>query len=244
VQDPAASLDSRRWLRVFEGRAGQTLRLGGIPPGPRDRSPEVVAFLRIAAYCEQRGLPTLMQKSREARDPEAARCLAHHAREEANHARLLRAALEGERPFVPPGPIASTERFITKRRSLEGQILVTLVIEGFAVAMYDMIARALEPGRAAEALRSIVDDELGHRDFLAELLVKVVRQLPMREVRRLRRLRDRTILFLVVAHALGHRKYMRPLVGLSAATVRRTFLAQIERSLSVVPELAIAGRAP
>jgi hypothetical protein len=37
---------------------------------------------------------------------------------------------------------------------------------------------------------------------------------------------------------------MRPLVGLSAATVRRTFLAQIERSLSVVPELAIAGRAP
>jgi rubrerythrin len=243
MQDPVASLDSRGWLHVFESRAGQTLHLEGIPPGVRDRSPEVVAFLRIAAYCEARGLPTLMQKSREARDPEAARCLAHHAREEANHARLLRAALHGERPFVPPGPIASTERFITKRRSLEGQILVTLVIEGFAVALYDMISRALEPGRAAEALRSIVDDELGHRDFLAELLVKLIRRLPPREVRRLRRLRNRTLLFLVVAHTLGHRKYMRPLVGLSAATVRQTFLSQIERSLSIIPELAIPARA-
>lgn len=243
MEDPAASLDSRGWLHLFESRAGQTLRLEGIAPGVRDRSPEVVAFLRIAAYCEQRGLPTLMQKSREARDPEAARCLAHHAREEANHARLLRTALQGERPFVPPGPIASTERFITKRRSLEGQLLVTLVIEGFAVALYDMISQALQPGRAAEALRSIVDDELGHRDFLAELLGKIMRTLPAREVRRLRRLRNRTILFLVVAHGLGHRKYMRPLVGRSAATVRRAFLAQIERSLSVIPELAIPARA-
>jgi rubrerythrin len=230
MEDSAASLDSHHWLRLFEGRAGQTLRLEGIPPGVRDRTPEVVTFLRVAAYCEQRGLPTLMQKSREARDPEAARCLAHHAREEANHARLLRAALQGEHPFVPPG-------------SLEGQILVTLVIEGFAVAMYDMISKALQPGRAAEALRTIVDDELGHRDFLAELLAKIMRTLPAREVRRLRRLRTRTILFLVVAHALGHRKYMRPLVGLPAAAVRRVFLAQIERSLSAIPDLAIPARA-
>jgi rubrerythrin len=243
VDDPAASLDSRAWLHVFESRAGQTLRLEDIPPGARDRSPEVVRFLRIAAYGEQRGVSVLMQRSREARDPEVASCLAHHAREEANHARLLRAALRGERPFLPAGPIAATERFLTRRHSLEGQILLTLVLEAFVVVLYDVVWRALQPGRAAEAIRSIVDEELGHRDFLAELLVEMMRRLPSREVRRLRRLRDRTIRIFVVAHALGHRKYVRPLVGLPASTVRRAFRLQIERSLSVVPQLALRARA-
>jgi hypothetical protein len=106
-----------------------------------------------------------------------------------------------------------------------------------------MIWRALQPGRAAEAIRAIVDDELGHRDFLAELLVKMMARLSPREVRRLRRLRNRTILVFVVAHALGHRRYLRPLVGHPASTVRRAFLSQIERSLSVVPDLAIPARA-
>lgn len=242
MQDRAAVLDSRGWLHVFETRAEHHLHLESVAPGARDRSPEVVRFLRIAAYGEQRGLPVLMQRSREARDPEVARCLAHHAREEANHARLLRAALHGERPFLPAGPIAATEHFLTRRHSLVGQILVTLVLEAFAVVLYDMVWRALHPGRAAEAIRSIVDDELGHRDFLAELLVKMMRRLSAREIRRLRRLRNRTILIFVVAHALAHRKYVRPLVGHPASTVRRAFLSQIERSLSVIPDLALPAR--
>jgi rubrerythrin len=233
------AFEAERWDRVFVERQQCSLPFTEIPEGSRDRNPEVLRVLGVAVVFERRGVEVLSEKSRCVEDPGEARCLAHHAREEAGHVQMLEQLLGARAGVRLPGLLGMAEGFVTRRRMTIDQMLITLLVEAMGIALYELLAEQLKPGRVAAVLESIVDDERVHADLLREILVAAVAGQSFRVTWRLRRVRTAIVAVFVVVHALCHRRYLRPLGIASASDVRGRMLGEIERVLRGIPELAV-----
>jgi rubrerythrin len=233
------SFQADRWDRVFLERQLYPFPMAGIPAGAQDSSPHVLRILRVAAAMERIGVDVLVEESRNVHDPAEARCIAHHAREEASHVQLLEQLLGDSGVSRLSGLLGVAEGYVTRRRPAAEQMLVTLLVEAMGIALYEMLAEQLGPGRVAAVFESIVDDERVHADLTREILLAAVADLSPRTTRRLRRIRTVTVAMFVIVHAFLHRTYFRPLGIGSASKVRGRMLREIERTLRGIPALAV-----
>jgi rubrerythrin len=235
-----SAFDLRRWQRVFDERRDQNVPIHSIALGARDRMPAVRRILRVAGYFEFRALEVLKLKAEQERqrDPGAALCIERHALEEEGHSRMIQQLLDDETVRSPKGPLAWAERLVTKERSVEEQVVVTLVVEAVGIALYETLAEGSAPGRVSEAFRMIADDERVHVDFMREFLSEMIHTLTRAQCRRLRRLRTIILGVALLTHAVSHRTFLRPVVKLPASAVRSRIIDEVERCLSGIPNVA------
>lgn len=236
------SFDAVVWERLFKDRERYASPSTGVSLGESDLPRAVARVLRIATAIEKKGVDVLLEKSRASEDPGEASCIAHHASEEIVHVQMLESLLGRSVPPGLPGVLGLAEAYVTRRRPVVDQMLVTLLVEAMAIALYGELAERLSPGRVATVLESIVDDERVHADLMREILLAAIARGSPGLVRRLRRVRSATVAVLVVAHRLLHRTYLRPVGIGSARDMRSRILREIEWALRGIPQLAVPPR--
>jgi rubrerythrin len=233
-----AILGPDHWRRVLG--SGGSERALALPPGAADASPEVLAFLHQALFCEELGVEALMRRAAEAEGAATAECIRAHAEDEQGHVALLRALLGNDASFRPLLPIRLAAWLMKRDRGIPEHTVVSIVVEATGVAFYDLTAERLGVGRTAEVLRAIADEERVHLEFSRDLLAQLVPGLPAARIRSLRRLRGRLVMALLLGHLADHWRILGPASRVSARTARRRMLAEIERGFSRVPLLAVA----
>lgn len=238
----ASSFDAVAWERLFRERGRYPSPDAGAAQGEAELPRAVTRVLRVAAAIEKKGVDVLLEKSRAAEDPGEAACIVHHASEEVAHVRMLESLLGRPVPPGLPGVLGLAEAYVTRRRPVVDQMLVTLIVEAMAIALYGQLAEQLAPARVAIVLESIVDDERVHADLMREILLAAIARGSPGLIRRLRRVRSATVAVLVVAHGLLHRTYLRPVGIESARDMRSRVLREIEWALRGIPQLAVPPR--